>query len=89
MMLTAVNALGPGSESRIPSTCSESVPNPRHRTNLSPRLDYAVNKNNTLTARYQYFRDSQNNDGVGQFNLPPRATTMFPPNTPSRSAIPR
>ena len=53
-----------------PFNLQESVPNPRHRTNLSPRLDYAVNKNNTLTARYQYFRDSQNNDGVGQFNLP-------------------
>ncbi len=24
--------------------------------------------NNTLTARYQYFRDSETNDGVGQFN---------------------
>jgi uncharacterized membrane protein YgcG len=47
----------------------ESVANPRHRTNLSPRLDYAITKNNTLTARYQYFRDTQNNDGIGQFNL--------------------
>jgi Carboxypeptidase regulatory-like domain/TonB dependent receptor len=47
----------------------ESVPNPRHRTNISPRLDYAVTKNNTLTARYQYFRDTQTNDGIGQFNL--------------------
>ena len=47
----------------------ESVANPRHRTNISPRLDYAVSKNNTLTARYQYFRDTQNNDGIGQFNL--------------------
>lgn len=51
----------------------ESIPNPRRRTNISPRLDYAVNKNNTLTARYQFFRDSQNNDGVGQFNLPSQA----------------
>jgi len=51
-------------------TVLESVPNPRHRTNISPRLDYAINKNNTLTARYQYFRDTQNNDGIGQFTLP-------------------
>src|SRR5438552_2645712 len=56
-------------ENLIPAPLVESVPNPRHRTNLSPRLDYAVNKNNTFTARYQYFRDTQNNDGVGQFNL--------------------
>ena len=51
-------------------TVLESVPNPRHRTNISPRLDYAINKNNTLTARYQFFRDSQDNNGIGQFNLP-------------------
>src|SRR4051812_13424296 len=46
------------------------VPNPRHRTNTGPRLDYAISKNNTLTARYQYFRDSEDNNGVGQFTLP-------------------
>ena len=67
--VTAVNALilDPNLN---PVNLQESVPNPRHRTNLSPRIDYAVNKNNTLTLRYQYFRDTQNNDGVGQFNLP-------------------
>ena len=54
----------------VPYNLIESVSNPRHRTNLSPRLDYAPSKNNTLTARYQYFRDTQNNDGVGEFNLP-------------------
>ena len=35
---------------------SEGVPNPRTRTNLSPRFDYQVSANNTLTARYQYER---------------------------------
>lgn len=53
-----------------PVTVLASVPNPRHRTNISPRLDYAINKNNTLTARYQFFRDSADNNGIGQFNLP-------------------
>lgn len=52
-----------------PVTTIENVANPRGRTNISPRLDYAISKNNTLTARYQYFRDTENNDGVGQFNL--------------------
>jgi hypothetical protein len=51
-------------------TISESVPNPRYRTNIGPRFDYAISKNNTLTARYQYFRDSQDNNGIGQFTLP-------------------
>jgi hypothetical protein len=46
-----------------------SVPNPRTRTNLSPRIDYQVSKNNTLSARYQYYRDTWQNDGVGGFTL--------------------
>jgi hypothetical protein len=68
--LAAINALtiDPTSLQEIPVL--ESVPNPRYRTNIGPRIDYAISKNNTLTARYQYFRDEQNNDGVGQFTLP-------------------
>ncbi len=72
--LAAINAviLDPNdSSSTVPFT--DAVPNPRTRTNLSPRLDYQISKNNTLTARYQYFRDAQNNDGIGQFNLSPQA----------------
>jgi len=49
---------------------SEGVPNPRTRTNLSPRLDYQVSANNTLTARYQYERENETNNGIGQFSLP-------------------
>jgi hypothetical protein len=49
---------------------SESVPNPRTRTNISPRIDYQVSANNTLTARYQFYRDTQQNAGVGGFVLP-------------------
>jgi hypothetical protein len=67
--LAAINAevLGPDLN---PMTILDSVPNPRHRTNIGPRFDYAISKNNTLTARYQFFRDSQDNDGIGTFNLP-------------------
>jgi hypothetical protein len=49
---------------------SESVPNPRTRTNISPRIDYQVSTNNTLTARYQFYRDTQQNAGVGGTVLP-------------------
>src|SRR5438876_3665168 len=72
--LAAVNAitLDPNDiNGTIPFT--EAVPNPRTRNNLSPRLDYQIGKNNTLTVRYQYFRDAQNNDGIGRFNLSPQA----------------
>jgi Carboxypeptidase regulatory-like domain len=49
---------------------SAAIPNPRTRDNIGPRLDYALSKTNTLTARYQYYRDKQDNDGVGGFVLP-------------------
>ena len=55
------------------TTLAESIPNPRQRTNLSPRLDWAVTKNNTLTARYQYYRDTETNNGVGVASLPSQA----------------
>lgn len=49
---------------------TEAVPNPRGRTNFSLRFDYQVTPGNTLTARYQYWRNSEDNDGVGTFSLP-------------------
>lgn len=48
---------------------SEAVPNPRTRINVGPRFDYQVSQNNTLTVRYQYERENETNNGVGQFNL--------------------
>ena len=49
---------------------TEAVPNPRTRVNIAPRLDYQLSTNNTLTVRYQYYRDQQTNDAVGQYTLP-------------------
>jgi hypothetical protein len=46
------------------------VPNPHIRTNISPRVDYQLGANNTLTARYQFVRDTQQNAGIGQLSLP-------------------
>jgi Carboxypeptidase regulatory-like domain/TonB dependent receptor len=56
---------------------SQAVTNPQTRTNLSPRLDYQLTPNNTLTGRYQYFRDVQNNEGVGQFTLAAQGTNTL------------
>jgi Carboxypeptidase regulatory-like domain len=53
-----------------PTTLSEAITNPRTRTNLSPRIDYQLGENNTLTARYQFYRETEINNGVGQFSLP-------------------
>lgn len=49
---------------------SDAVANPRTRINLSPRLDYQLTPTNTLTFRYQYERENEDNNGIGQFDLP-------------------
>ncbi len=53
-----------------PIQFTDAVPNPRTRTNLTPRIDYQLSSSNTLTARYQYFRENEINNGVSQFSLP-------------------
>jgi hypothetical protein len=56
---------------------SASVPNPDTRINFSPRLDYQVTPGNTLTARYQYYRQTQDNESVGGFNLASLGTNAY------------
>src|SRR5712692_9421504 len=53
-----------------PIQFTDAIPNPRTRTNLTPRVDYQLSSSNTLTARYQYFRENEINNGVSQFSLP-------------------
>ena len=53
---------------------SPTASNPETRTNLGPRIDYQVTPNNTLTARYQYWRNTETNAEVGQFTLAPLGT---------------
>jgi len=47
-----------------------SIPNPRTRTNVSPRVDYQLAKNNTLSVRYQYFRNNQQNQIGSELDSP-------------------
>ncbi|MGO9271103.1 MAG: carboxypeptidase regulatory-like domain-containing protein [Terriglobia bacterium] len=49
---------------------STAVITPRTRTELSPRFDYQVSSNNVLTVRYQFEKNDQDNNGIGQFSLP-------------------
>jgi len=53
---------------------SDAVSNPKTRLNLSPRLDYQVTATNTLSVRYQYWRNTETGDNVGSFNLASLAT---------------
>ena len=56
---------------------TQGVANPRTRTNIGPRLDYQLAANNTLTVRYQYYRDTATNDGVGQYALPSQGYNLL------------
>lgn len=56
---------------------SQAVPNPDFRINLSPRLDYQVSPTNTLSVRYQFYRQTQNNESVGAFNLASLGTNQY------------
>lgn len=57
-----------------PVSLVQNFPNPSARTAFSPRLDYAVTPNITIQGRYQWNRNSSENNGVGNFNLASRAT---------------
>jgi hypothetical protein len=53
-----------------PAPFNQAFPNPRTRTEISPRIDYQLSPNNTLTVRYQYDREDETNNGIGLFSLP-------------------
>ncbi len=67
--VAAISAIDPTSGLKI----NQSFPTSRTRTNLSPRFDFQLGKNDTLTARYQFFKDDRTNQGIGQFSLPSQA----------------
>jgi hypothetical protein len=49
---------------------TDASPNPRRRTNFSQRFDYQITPGNTLTARYQYWRNTESGNGITTFSLP-------------------
>jgi len=53
-------------------SCNYSVANPapQSRTDITPRIDLALGERNTLTTRFQYVQNDQNNSGVGGLVLP-------------------
>jgi len=67
--LSVINAVDPTTGDQF----AGSIANPRQRTNLGPRLDWAITKNNTLTARYQYYRNTETGDLGGQLSLDTQA----------------
>ncbi len=67
--LAVINAVDLDSSSLNEQQVIGSITNPRQRTNVGPRIDWALTKNNTLTARYQYWRNTETDDLPSQFSL--------------------
>jgi len=63
-----VVATVPGAGGFVPYNVA--VPSPSRRLNISPRADFQLTPNNTLTIRYQYVQNNQDNAGIGGFSLP-------------------
>jgi hypothetical protein len=55
---------------------SQAIPTSRTRTNLGPRFDFQLSPSNTLTVRYQFTENNENNDGVGQLSLASQAYNL-------------
>ncbi len=61
-----------------PMQISSAVVAPSRRTSLSPRLDYALSSNQTLTVRYSLVETNAKNQGIStqNFDLPSQAYTQ-------------
>jgi len=57
------------------SPTTGSLLNPRTRTNVSPRIDLQLGQKNTLTVRYQFYRDSDTDSLGSTISLPAQATS--------------
>ena len=56
-----------------PYNYTAAVANPQTRLDISPRLDFQLSANNTLSVRYMFDRQQQTNSGVSQFALETQA----------------
>jgi len=52
---------------------NQAVINPLTRTTIAPRVDLQLSSNNVLTMRYQWWKDTEDNDGIMSFSLPEQA----------------
>lgn len=59
-----------------PVQFQQSFVTPQTRTTVSPRLDYQLSTNHTLTARYSWTDLTNQNNGIGNFSMPTQATNV-------------
>ncbi len=53
-------------------------PTPQRRTTVSPRIDYQLNSNNTLSFRYSLLMNDHPTTGIGTYDLPPTTIAGTP-----------
>lgn len=56
-----------------PVPFNDALLSPMTRTSISPRIDVALGAKNSLTIRYRYWNNGEQNQGVGEFSLPEQA----------------
>ncbi len=65
-----INATVASPDFLFPQPDQTYFPTPQRRTTVSPRVDYQVNANNTLSFRYAFLNNDRLVTGVSGFNLP-------------------
>jgi hypothetical protein len=70
--VNVVDAIDPTAttDANNPIYLNTTVGNPSTRIDISPRFDIQLGEGDTLTARYSYTRNVQNNAGIGTTSLP-------------------
>jgi hypothetical protein len=78
--ITLATYVDPSSYALVP--VNTPVVTPTIQYNISPRLDYQLSTNNTLTIRFEDRWNTNNNSGLGGYKLPPGfelGTSIIPP----------
>jgi hypothetical protein len=58
----------------LPTPFIQNIGNPNRFLTISPRADFQLSKNHTLTSRYTFQRNTSANGGIGTFTLPERVS---------------
>jgi hypothetical protein len=69
-----VDALNP---SNLTSNLAEAYPTPSTYFSINPRIDFQLSKNNSISIRESFFRNTQSGMGVGTLSLPDQASSSI------------
>lgn len=64
-----VNATIPSANFLTTQSLQDYYSTPQRRTSISPRVDWQLSTNNTLSVRYSYFLNQQKTAGIGSYSL--------------------